>query len=128
MRYPRPETVSRRLAENARLSQRVRLAALDSISRPPVALLLRLLKNPATPARLVELAAEKYHGAISRRSFAKLPVQERRKRLEEIIRDPANTQAQRTEASRELREILPPINFNLLGIRPDRPKTEPQGL
>jgi hypothetical protein len=64
MRYPKPDTVNRRLVENARLSQKVRLAALGSISRPPLALLLRLLRNPTTPARLIALAAEKYQKAI----------------------------------------------------------------
>jgi hypothetical protein len=125
MRHPRTDTVNRRLVENVRLSQRVRLAALDSISHPPLALLLRLLKNPATPTRLIGLAAAKYQGAILRRNIAKLPVQERRKLLAEIVRDPANTQAQRDEALSEWKELRDPLADTLLGIRSDRPKTEP---
>jgi hypothetical protein len=68
MRYPKPDTVNRRLVENTLLSQRVRLAALNSISRPSLALLLRILKNPTTPARLIGIAAEKYQKEILRRT------------------------------------------------------------
>jgi hypothetical protein len=119
--------VNGRLVENARLSQRDRLVALESIPRPALALLLRLLRNPATPTRLIGLAAEKYQGAILRRNFAKLPVQERRKLLAEIVRDPANTQAQRDEAFSEWEELRDPLADTLLGIRSDRPKTAPLG-
>jgi len=68
-RYPKADTVNGRLAENARLAQHVRLAALESISRPPVALLLRLLRNPTTPARLIALAAKKYQTETVRREL-----------------------------------------------------------
>lgn len=115
MRYPKPESVNRRLVEDTRLSQKVRLAALESISRPPLALLLRLFKNSTTPSRLLALAAEKYRLVIWRRNLAKLPVEERRKRLREIVNDSKSTPDARNEALLELR-ALPQPHSNLLGI------------
>lgn len=88
MRYPKSGTVYRRLVENPRWSQRDRLVALECIQQQP---LLRLLKNPATPARLIALAAQRYESAFLRRGFANLPNTERRKRLREIVSDLART-------------------------------------
>jgi hypothetical protein len=98
------------------------LAALESISRPPLALLLRLLKNSATPPRLLALAAEKYRVAIWRGNLAKLPVEERRKRLREIVSNPASSPDNRNEAQLELRAI-PQSPCSLLGIRDETPGT-----
>jgi hypothetical protein len=69
MRYPSTNTVYRRVIENPRLAQRTRMAALEAIARPSLRLLMRLLKNPATPPRLLALAAKKYEVEMTRKEL-----------------------------------------------------------
>ena len=69
MRYPRNETILARLVEHPRSSQKVKLAALQQLQRPSLAMLLRLLSNPATPSRLLAMASEKYSIVIVRREL-----------------------------------------------------------
>lgn len=69
VRYPSSDTVYRRVVENAKLTQKVRLAALSAMSRPSLWFLMRLLKNPETPSRLHALAAKRYEKEILRRNL-----------------------------------------------------------
>jgi hypothetical protein len=64
LRFPKPSTVYRRIIENDRLTQKVRLQALAALQRPTRTLLFRLISDPRTPARLLALAAERYEVAI----------------------------------------------------------------
>jgi hypothetical protein len=67
MRYPTADTVNRRIAENKRLTQKARLAALAAIRVLSMSMLVRLLRNPDTPSRLKTLAAQLYEKEILRR-------------------------------------------------------------
>jgi hypothetical protein len=69
VRYPQPDTVNRRIAENKQLSQKTRMKALAAIQRPTRTLLFRLLSNPDTPSRLVTLAAERYSAELLKREL-----------------------------------------------------------
>lgn len=123
MRYPKPETVNKRLVENPKLTQRVRVSALEAVTEPSLALLLRLLKDPRTPARLMELAAQKYQAAILSRTLAELPESEKRNRLHQIICDQSKSSSERKEASRLLKALPDAedeISNSLLGIRSHR--------
>ena len=60
MRYPKPETLSGRIALNSKLAQKVRLAALAAMARPSMRLLYRLLSDPNRPSRSLALASMKY--------------------------------------------------------------------
>jgi hypothetical protein len=71
VRYPQPDTVNKRIAENARLSQKARMKALAAIQRPTRTLLFRLLTNPDTPSCLMTLAAERYSTEILKRELRK---------------------------------------------------------
>jgi hypothetical protein len=71
MRYPKTDTVYKRLAENERLTQRARLKALAAIKRPSLWSLIRLLNNPLTPPRLLTLAAQRYETEILKRELRK---------------------------------------------------------
>jgi hypothetical protein len=72
MRYPKADTVNKRIAENERLTQKARLLALAAITRPSLWQLVRLLSNPRTPSRLLTLAAKRYETEILRRELRKL--------------------------------------------------------
>lgn len=69
MRYPKADTVNKRIVENQRLSQKARLRALAALARPSLWLLMRLLDNPATPSRIVTLAAKRYQVEILKRDL-----------------------------------------------------------
>lgn len=60
MHKPKPETVFKRILANPRVSQKGRLIALERLPSVPVSLLLRLLKDPATPQRLLKELAARY--------------------------------------------------------------------
>jgi hypothetical protein len=79
LRFPQPSTIYRRIIENPRLTQKVRMQALAALQRPTRTLLFRLLSDPDTPARLLALAAERYEVAILkmelRRNARKRPTQ-----------------------------------------------------
>jgi hypothetical protein len=47
-----PDTAYKRILGNPRNSQRLRLAALKAMSRPPLMFLMRLERDPETPDRL----------------------------------------------------------------------------
>ncbi|HXC44753.1 MAG TPA: hypothetical protein VNY51_14685 [Candidatus Dormibacteraeota bacterium] len=67
MRYPTADTVNRRVAENKRLTQKARLAALAAIRTLSMSMLVRLLRNPETPSRLKTLDARLFEKEIVRR-------------------------------------------------------------
>jgi hypothetical protein len=69
VRYPKVDTVNSRIAESPQATQKVRLAALEGIGRPALALLVRLLSNPSTPSRLLALAAERYQIEMLRKEM-----------------------------------------------------------
>jgi hypothetical protein len=69
MRFPSTDTIKSRLVENKRAAQKVRLVALESMQRPSLSLLARLLADPETPSRLLGLAAERYETEIMRREL-----------------------------------------------------------
>jgi hypothetical protein len=69
LRFPRPSTVYRRIVENQRLTQKVRLQALAAIQRPTRTLLFRLISDPDTPARLLALAAQRYETELVRKEL-----------------------------------------------------------
>jgi hypothetical protein len=69
MRYPKADTVNKRIVENERLSQKARLRALAALTRPSLWLLTRLLNNPTTPSRIVTLAAKRYEVEILKRDL-----------------------------------------------------------
>jgi hypothetical protein len=60
MYKPTPQTIFKRLLANPKLSQRARLTALERLPSVPVSLLLKLLKDPATPQRLLRELAARY--------------------------------------------------------------------
>jgi hypothetical protein len=60
VRFPKADTVNLRLVENKTLTQRTRLAALQAIGRVPLSVLLRILRDPSSPSRLLGLAAKRY--------------------------------------------------------------------
>jgi hypothetical protein len=47
-----PDTAYKRILGNPRNPQRLRLAALKAMSRPPLMFLMRLERNPETPDKL----------------------------------------------------------------------------
>jgi hypothetical protein len=47
-----PDTAYKKILANARNPQRLRLAALKAMSRPPLMFLMRLERDPATPDKL----------------------------------------------------------------------------
>jgi hypothetical protein len=69
MRYPKSDTVNKRIVENESLTQKARLQALTAITRPSLWQLIRLLNNPATPSRLLTLAAKRYTTEIIRKDL-----------------------------------------------------------
>jgi hypothetical protein len=71
MRYPDPDWVNRQIAENQKVTQRARLQALAAIVRPSLSQFLRLLNNPDTLARLMELAAKRYQTEMLERELRK---------------------------------------------------------
>lgn len=71
MRFPNPDWVNRQLVENQKATQKARLSALAAINRPSLSQLLRLLKNPKTPSRLMALAAKRYDTEMLRRELRK---------------------------------------------------------
>jgi hypothetical protein len=71
MRYPDPDWVNRQIAENQKVTQKARLQALAAIVKPSLSQLLRLLNNPDTPARLMELAAKRYQTEMLKRELRK---------------------------------------------------------
>ena len=70
MAFPNPDRVYRRLAEDKRLSESRRIAALNKVERPSLSLLRRLL-HPSTPARLRFRSTELYELAMARRELLK---------------------------------------------------------
>jgi hypothetical protein len=50
--FSQPDTAYKRILGNPRNSQRLRLAALKAMSRPPLMFLMRLERDPATPDKL----------------------------------------------------------------------------
>jgi hypothetical protein len=71
LRFPQPSTVYRRIIENDRLTQKVRLHALAALQRPTRTLLFRLISNPNTPSRLLAAAAQRYEVAILKTELRK---------------------------------------------------------
>ena len=69
MLHPSADTMYRRVVENKRVSQRERVAALEAMGRPSLRMLVRLLRNPATPPRLLALAAKKYKLGMLRKEL-----------------------------------------------------------
>jgi hypothetical protein len=67
MRFPTADRVRARLVENPKAAVKVRLASLEAIREPSLSLLARLLSNPATPSRLLALAAQRYETALATR-------------------------------------------------------------
>jgi hypothetical protein len=67
MYFPSDDTVRARIAENFKLPDKVRLASLEAISNPSLSLLFRLLSNPKTPSRILDLAARRYETALATR-------------------------------------------------------------
>jgi hypothetical protein len=59
------------IAENQKVTQRARLQALAAIVKPSLSLLLRLLNNTDTPARLMELAAKRRQTEMIKRQLRK---------------------------------------------------------
>jgi hypothetical protein len=68
MAFPNPDRIYRRLAEDKRLSESRRIAALNKVARPSLSMLRRLL-HPSTPARLRFRATELYELAMARRAL-----------------------------------------------------------
>jgi hypothetical protein len=60
IRYPTPEYHYKQLLLNPKCTQAARLEALRALEHPPLALLDRLLRDPATPQRLLRALAESY--------------------------------------------------------------------
>lgn len=69
MRFPSADTIKARLAQNPKAAQKVRLAALESMQRPSLSLLARLLADPQTPSRLLGLGAQRYETELARREL-----------------------------------------------------------
>jgi hypothetical protein len=69
MEFPSYQYVLKRLIENERASQKVRLKALAEITRPPLSLLLRVLNDPRSCSRLLALAAKRYKEECVRRDL-----------------------------------------------------------
>jgi len=69
MRYPKPDTVARRVILNSKVSHRDRLAALKNFAKPSLRMLLQLLADPKTPGRLLALAARKYQIETARKEM-----------------------------------------------------------
>jgi hypothetical protein len=67
--FPSSDRVFRRLAEDARQSERNRIAALNKIERPSLSMLRRLLLA-GSPPRLRFRAGELYEIAIARRDLS----------------------------------------------------------
>ena len=55
-----PDRLYRKIAANPRCSQRARIDALKLLTKPPFALLERLVSDPDTPPRLAKIAADLY--------------------------------------------------------------------
>lgn len=72
MRYPTPDTVNRRIAENKRLTQKARLAALATIRVPSMGMLVRLLRDPETPSRIRTTASRMYEAEILKREVSRV--------------------------------------------------------
>lgn len=60
MYRPKAKTLYRRLLSNPAASQRSRLDALARLDTVPISTLLKLLKDPTTPARLRARLTERY--------------------------------------------------------------------
>lgn len=69
MNFPKPDKVYADLAENPKAPIKVRVRALESMQRPSLSLLYRLIHNPNTPAKLYAVAANKYETAILRKEL-----------------------------------------------------------
>jgi hypothetical protein len=69
MRFPSADTIKARLVQNPKAAQKVRLAALETMQRPSLSLLTRLLADPQTPSRLLGLAAQRYETELARREL-----------------------------------------------------------
>lgn len=65
MYTPKPETIFKRILANHRVSQKGRLMALERLQSVPVSLLLKLLKDPDTPQRLLKELAARYDVEMS---------------------------------------------------------------
>ncbi len=63
--FPSSDRIFRRLAEDARQSQKNRIAALNKIERPSLSMLRRLI-HPSSPPKLRFRASELYEVAITR--------------------------------------------------------------
>lgn len=77
MRNPSPTYFHVKLLENSHASQSARLAALRALPHPPLAALLRLLRDSATPARLLAATTDAYARERVRRDQAKTSVLEK---------------------------------------------------
>jgi hypothetical protein len=69
MRYPKPQSITRRVILNSKVSQRERIAALKGLANPSRRMLLHLLADPQTPSRLLALAAKCYQLETARKEL-----------------------------------------------------------
>lgn len=71
MRLPKPDSVYKRIVENPKAAIKARIEALNRMTRCPLAMLYRLVSNPATPTKLYTVAAAKYEYEMARKELRK---------------------------------------------------------
>ena len=70
-----PDATFKKIVANARNSQRLRLAALQSMSRPQIYFLLRLERDPDTPPKLKFAAAQRRAAEMLVRKVTNAPME-----------------------------------------------------
>jgi hypothetical protein len=88
--YSSTDSTYKKLVENQRAAQRVRIAALKAMSRPPLAMMMRLERDPDTPPKVKFAVAQ-------------------RRAVELLIREAARRDTNATMASNEP-ETHPAVN------------------